>query len=50
MYAIFLLKNVRNNIIKTILEYPLIATPELLKKWKMAIISIGQEYEFTEGR
>jgi len=33
LYAIFLLKkNVRYNIIKMILEYPLIAAPETLKE------------------
>ena len=43
-------KNVRSNIIKTILEYLLIVVPELLKEWKIAIISVRQEYESTEGR
>jgi len=38
MHAIFLLKkNVRNDIIKTILEYLSIAAPETLKEWKVAI-------------
>jgi len=23
--------------------------PESFKEWKVAIISVGQEYEFTEG-
>ena len=32
-----------------ILGYLSIATPETLKEWKVAIISVGQEYEFTEG-
>ena len=50
LYAIFLLKkNVRQNIIKTILGYLLIAALETLKKWKVAITSVGQEYESTEG-
>ena len=31
-----------------ILGYLPIATPETLKEWKVAIISVGQEYEFTE--
>ena len=51
LHAIFLLKkNVRHNIIKTILSYPLIAMPEILKEWKVAITSVGQGYEFMEGR
>ncbi len=51
IHIIFLLKkNVRSNIIKTILEYLLIVVPELLKEWKIAIISVRQEYESTEGR
>jgi len=38
IYTIFLLKkNVRSNIIKTILGYLLIVAPETLKKWKVAI-------------
>ena len=32
-----------------ILGYPLIAMPESLKEWKVAIISVEQEYESTEG-
>ena len=44
IYAIFLLKkNVRSNIIKTILGYLPIVTPETFKKWKVAIISVRQE-------
>ncbi len=31
------------------LGYLLIAMPELLKKWKVAITSVGQGYESTEG-
>ena len=46
IHIIFLLKkNIRNNIIKTILKYLPIVVPELLKEWKMVIISIRQEYE-----
>ena len=38
LHTIFLLKkNVQQDIIKTILDYPPIATPETLKKWKVAI-------------
>ena len=44
IYTIFLLKkNVRSNIIKTILGYLPIVTPETFKKWKVAIISVRQE-------
>jgi len=51
LYAIFLLKkNARHDIIKTILGYPLIAMPETLKEWKVAITSVGQGYKSTEGR
>jgi len=50
LHAIFLLKkNVQQDIIKTILGYPPIAMPELLKEWKVAITSVGQEYKSTEG-
>jgi len=51
LHAIFLLKkNVRQDIIKTILGYPPIAMPKTLKEWKVAITSVGQGYESTEGR
>ena len=51
LHAIFLLKkNVQHDIIKTILGYPPIAMPEMLKEWKVAITSVGQEYESMEGR
>ena len=50
LYAIFLLKkNVQQDIIKTILGYPPIAMSETLKEWKVAITSVGQGYESTEG-
>ena len=50
LHTIFLLKkNIRHNIIKTILGYPPIAMPETLKEWKVVITSVGQEYESTEG-
>ena len=50
MYTIFLLKkNVWADIIKTILGYPPIASPDILKEWKIAITSVGQEYKFTES-
>ena len=50
LHAIFLLKkNVCYGIIKTILGYSPIAMPETLKEWKVAIMSVGQRYEFTEG-
>ena len=42
LHAIFLLKkNVWQDIIKTILEYPPIAASESLKEWKVVIISVG---------
>ena len=51
MYTIFLLKkNVKSDIIKTILGYLPMAVPETLKKWKVAIILVGQGYGSTEGR
>ena len=50
MHIIFLLKkNIRADIIKTILEYPPMAAPDMLKEWKVAITSVGQEYESTES-
>jgi len=49
LHAIFLLKkNIQHNIIKMILGYPPIAMPKILKEWKVAIKSVGQEYESTE--
>jgi len=51
LYAIFLLKkNIQYDIIKTILGYPPITMPETLKEWKVAVTSVGQGYESTEGR
>ena len=50
LHTIFLLKkNIRYDIIKTILGYPPIAMPETLKEWKVAITSVGQGYKSTEG-
>jgi len=50
LHTIFLLKkNVWYNIIKTILEYPLIVAPKTLKEWKVAITLVGQGYEPTDG-
>ena len=50
MYAIFLLKkNIQTDIIKTILEYPPIAALKMLKEWKIAITSVGQEYKSIES-
>ena len=41
IYTIFLLKkNVWADIIKTILEYLLIAVPDTLKEWKVTITSV----------
>jgi len=49
LHAIFLLKkNIRHDIIKTILGYLPIAMPETLKEWKVAITSVGQGYKSTE--
>ena len=46
LYAIFLLKkNVQMDIIKTILEYPLIVISETLKEQKIVITLVGQEYK-----
>ena len=51
LYAIFLLKkNIQQNIIKTILGYLPIVTPETLKEWKVVITSVEQEYKSIEGR
>jgi len=47
---VLLKKNIRSDIIKMILGYPPIAAPETLKEWKMAITSVEQGYESTEGR
>ena len=50
LHTIFLLKkNVWADIIKTILGCLPIATPEILKEWKVAITLVGQEYKSTEG-
>jgi len=50
LHVIFLLKkNIRHDIIKTILGYPPIAMPKTLKEWKVAITSVGQGYESMEG-
>jgi len=50
LHIIFLLKkNVQSDIIRTILGYLPIAVPEILKKWKVAITLVGQEYKSTEG-
>jgi len=46
MHTIFLLKkNIRIDIIKTILGYLLMVVLEILKKWKMAITLVKQEYK-----
>ena len=33
-----------------ILGYPPIVVSDTLKEWKVAITSVGQEYEYMEGR
>ena len=49
LHTIFLLKkNIWPDITKTILGYPSIAVPEILKEWKVVITSVGQEYESTK--
>jgi len=51
MHAILLLKkNVQTDIIKTILGYLPIVASESLRKWKVAITSVGQGYESTESQ
>jgi len=51
IHTIFLLKkNVRSDIIKTILEYLPIAVPKSLKEWKVVITSVKQGYKSIEGR
>jgi len=51
IHAIFLLKkNIRSNIIKTILKYLPIAALETLKEWRITITSVGQGYKSTESR
>jgi len=51
LHVIFLLKkNVQTEIIKTILGYPLMAAPDTLKEWKMAITVVGQGYKSMESR
>ena len=51
MHVIFLLKkNIRSNIIKTILGYLPIVALETLKEQKVANILVGQGYKFIESR
>ena len=51
LHVIFLLKkNVQIDIIKTILEYSLMAALKMLREWKVAITSVGQGYESMESR
>ena len=51
MYAIFLLKkNIWTDIIKKILEYLPMVALETLREQKVAITSVGQEYEFIESQ
>jgi len=50
MHTILLLKkNIRIDIIKTILGYLLMAALEILREWKMAITSVKQRYESIES-
>ena len=51
LHTIFLLKkNIRWDIIKTILGYSPIAALETLKEWKVVITSVRQKYKSTEGQ
>ena len=51
LHVIFLLKkNVQIDIIKMMLGYPPMITLETLKKWKVAITSVEQEYKSTESQ
>ena len=51
IHTIFLLKkNIKNNIIKTILGCSPIVILESLKEWKVAIISVKQRYKSTKSR
>ena len=51
IHVIFLLKkNIRGDIIKTILGYLPIIAPESLKEWKVAIILVEQGYESTKDK
>ena len=51
LHVISLLKkNVRQDIIKMILDYPHIKVLKTFKEQKVAIISVKQEYESTEGQ
>jgi hypothetical protein len=50
-HAIFLLKkNVRSDVIKTILGYPASSIPKQYDQWTEAIMSVAQGYESTESR
>ena len=45
MHAIFLLKkNVQADIIKTILEYPLMAVSDTLKEWNVIIWKVWTDF------
>jgi len=50
MHTIFLLKkNIQADIIKTILGYPPMEAPDILKEWKVAITLVGQGYKSIES-
>jgi len=50
LHAIFLLKkNIQADIIKTTLGYLPMAVPDTLKKWKVAITTVGQGYKSMES-
>jgi len=50
LHAILLKKNIRLDIIKTILNYLPIAALEILKEWKVVITSVRQWYKSMERR
>ena len=50
-HAMFLLKkNVRQDIIRTIMGYPPKSIPKSYEEWKETIMSVGQGYEATDQR
>jgi len=50
MYTIFLVKkNVKTDIIKTILGCSLMSVPEILREWNVVITLVRQGYKSTES-
>jgi len=50
MQSFLIKKNIRSDIIKTILGYLPIVALETLKEWKITITLVGQGYKSTESR